>query len=203
MTLNVQCTFGQEKIAYTKPASSVEIFHRMKNFTNPAEDLYDMIWTNQKINAYEYVPTNFEIDLRNFSMPTKHRKITSNYGYRKQFGRDHHGVDVKVYIGDTICSAFSGKVRICKYNAGGYGYYVVIRHNNGLETLYGHLSKILVKENQTVKSGEPIGLGGNTGKSTGSHLHFETRLCGVSIDPLKMFDFENQDMVSNKFTFKK
>lgn len=85
----------------------------------------------------------------------------------------HNGLDIKVYIGDTIRAAFSGKVRMVKYERRGYGKYVVIRHENGLETVYGHLSKQIVDENQYVEAGEPIGLGGNTGRSTGSHLHFE------------------------------
>ena len=90
-------------------------------------------------------------------------------------------------------------MRICKYNGGGYGYYIVIRHPNGLETLYGHLSKQIVKKDQVVRAGEPIGLGGNTGKSSGSHLHFETRVLGQPIDPALLFDFEHQDVVSDYF----
>lgn len=115
----------------------------------------------------------------------------------------HKGIDVKVYIGDTIRAAFSGKVRIVRYEAKGYGNYVVIRHYNGLETIYGHMSKHLVEENQTVKAGEPIGLGGNTGRSTGSHLHFETRLCGVALNPALMFDFRNQDVTGDTYLFRK
>ena len=130
-------------------------------------------------------------------MPTPSRKINSNFGPR--WGRQHEGLDVKVYIGDTIRAAFDGKVRICKYNGGGYGYYIVIRHPNGLETLYGHLSKQIVKKDQVVRAGEPIGLGGNTGKSSGSHLHFETRVLGQPIDPALLFDFEHQDVVSDYF----
>ena len=90
-----------------------------------------------------------------------------------------------------------------KYEGGGYGKYIVIRHTNGLETIYGHLSKQLVAENQTVKAGEPIGLGGNTGRSTGSHLHFETRLCGKALNPALMFDFRAQDIVADSYMFHK
>jgi murein DD-endopeptidase MepM/ murein hydrolase activator NlpD len=108
-----------------------------------------------------------------------------------------------VYIGDTIRAAWSGKVRIVKYEGAGYGKYVVIRHNNGLETIYGHMSAWLVEENQTVKAGQPIGLGGNTGRSTGSHLHFETRLCGVALNPAIFFDFRNQDVVADYYMFRK
>ncbi len=110
-------------------------------------------------------------------------------------------MDIKVYIGDTIRAAFSGKVRIVRYERRGYGKYVVIRHHNGLETIYGHLSAQLVEEDQEVRAGEPIGLGGNTGRSTGSHLHFETRLCGVALNPALMFDFRNQDVVDDYYMF--
>ena len=132
-------------------------------------------------------------------MPTTSRVITSNFGSR--WGRQHKGLDIKVYIGDTIRSAFSGKVRIVRYEGGGYGKYIVIRHNNGLETIYGHLSKQLVQENQEVRAGDVIGLGGNTGRSTGSHLHFETRLCGVALNPALMFDFREQDVTGDYYAF--
>ena len=99
-------------------------------------------------------------------------------------------MDIKVYIGDSIRSAFSGRVRIVRYEGGGYGKYIVIRHNNGLETIYGHLSKQLVTEGEEVRAGDVIGLGGNTGRSTGSHLHFETRLCGVALNPARSWHAE-------------
>ena len=158
-------------------------------------------WTNEHVHVYRDVamPDSFTIDLKGFCMPTDNRKITSHYGPRRR--RMHRGVDVKVYIGDTIRSAFDGKVRVVNYERRGYGKYVVIRHDNGLETIYGHLSKQLVGENQIVKAGEPIGLGGNTGRSTGSHLHFETRFLGKDINPVRMFEFPNQDIVSDTFTF--
>ena len=136
-------------------------------------------------------------------MPTPSRNITSRYGYRAAFRRQHKGLDIKVYTGDTIVAAFDGKVRIVRYDRGGYGKYVVIRHPNGLETIYGHLSKQLVAVDDEVKAGEPIGLGGNTGRSTGSHLHFETRLLGRAIDPALMFDFVNQDVTGDYFVFRK
>ena len=134
-------------------------------------------------------------------MPTPSRVVTSNFGSR--WGRQHKGLDIKVYIGDTIRAAFSGKVRVVRYEGRGYGNYIVIRHPNGLETIYGHLSKQLVTENQNVRVGEPIGLGGNTGRSTGSHLHFETRLCGVALNPALFFDFRNQDVVADQYVFNK
>ena len=169
-----------------------------EQYDSPAADLYDE-WENRYAHKATELPDSFRIDLRDFCMPTDHRVVTSNFGAR--WGRQHKGIDVKVYIGDTIRSAFSGKVRIVNYERKGYGKYVVIRHYNGLETIYGHMSKHLVAENDEVKAGDPIGLGGNTGRSTGSHLHFETRLCGVALNPAIMFDFRNQDVVDNFYTF--
>ena len=167
-------------------------------------DIYDS-WDNTKAHPYasELIPDSFRIDLRGFVMPTTSTKVTSRYGYRPSFRRMHKGLDIKVYTGDTIVSAFDGKVRVVRYDAGGYGYYVVVRHKNGLETIYGHLSKQLVVADQEVKAGEPIGLGGNTGRSFGSHLHFETRLLGAAINPELLFDFPAQDVTANFFTFRK
>ena len=170
---------------------------------NPAADLYDE-WDTEMThyhNANAILPDTATIDLRGFHMPTPSRVITSNFGAR--WGRQHKGLDIKVYIGDTIRAAFSGKVRIVKYEAKGYGKYVVIRHYNGLETYYGHMSKQLVREDQEVRAGDPIGLGGNTGRSTGSHLHFETRLCGVALNPALMFDFKNQDVTGDFYTYRR
>ena len=170
-------------------------------YENPAGDLYDE-WDNELTHySGAALPDETTIDLRGFCMPTPSRVVTSNFGAR--WGRQHKGLDIKVYIGDTIRAAFSGKVRIVKYEPRGYGKYVVIRHYNGLETYYGHMSKQLVTENQEVNAGDPIGLGGNTGRSTGSHLHFETRLCGIALNPALMFDFRNQDVVGDFYTFKR
>ena len=164
---------------------------------NPAADIY-YNWVSKGVkNAEGYAPANMKIDLRGFAMPTPSRKLNSPFGQR--WGRLHAGLDIKVYVGDTICAAFDGKVRIVDYNANGYGNYVVIRHPNGLETLYGHMSKHLVKADQIVRAGEPIGLGGNTGRSFGSHLHFETRICGVPVNPALMFDFPHQDVTGDFF----
>lgn len=168
-----------------------------------ATELYPE-WSNKYVHNYGKevtIPENFTIDLTGFAMPTTHTRITSPFGPRRR--RMHNGIDIKVYTGDTIVSAFDGKVRIVRYERKGYGQYVVIRHNNGLETVYGHLSKQLVKENQVVKAGEAIGLGGNTGRSTGSHLHFETRFLGVPINPALLFNFPKQDIVADTYTFKR
>lgn len=167
---------------------------------SPAADLYDG-WDNKYAHRATLLPDRYTINLRHFHMPTTSRVITSNFGYR--WGRQHKGLDIKVYTGDTIRAAFSGKVRIVRYEGGGYGKYIVIRHNNGLETIYGHLSKQLVSEDQDVRAGDVIGLGGNTGRSTGSHLHFETRLCGVALNPALMFDFRAQDVTGDTYVFDK
>ncbi len=167
---------------------------------SPASQLYDD-WSNKYAHKTTELPDSFRINLKGFHMPTESRVVTSNFGAR--WGRQHKGLDIKVYIGDTIRAAFSGKVRVVRYERSGYGKYVVIRHNNGLETIYGHMSAWLVEEDQVVKAGQPIGLGGNTGRSTGSHLHFETRLCGVALNPALMFDFRNQDVVGDYYVFRK
>lgn len=167
---------------------------------SPAADLYKD-WENRFAHRESTLPDTFRIDLRGFCMPTSSRVITSNFGSR--WGRQHKGLDIKVYIGDTIRAAFDGKVRVVNYEAAGYGNYVVIRHHNGLETIYGHMSKHLVEANEEVRAGDPIGLGGNTGRSTGSHLHFETRLCGVALNPAIMFDFRNQDVTGDFYTFRR
>lgn len=171
-----------------------------ENLETPAADLYEN-WDNKYAHKATAMPETYRIDLRHFSMPTPSRVVTSNFGPR--WGREHKGLDIKVYIGDTIRAAFSGKVRIVRFEGKGYGKYIVIRHPNGLETIYGHLSKQLVKENQVVRAGEAIGLGGNTGRSKGSHLHFETRLCGVALNPALMFDFRNQDVTGDFYTYRK
>lgn len=178
---------------------------RVEQSLYPAFDIYPS-WNTSQVHVYgnAIVPEKYVIDLTGFCMPTEHTKINDVFGYRPRRRRTHYGLDVKVYVGDTIRSAFDGKVRVVQ-NQGrrGYGKYIVIRHDNGLETIYGHLSKQLVKPDQLVKAGEPIGLGGNTGRSTGSHLHFETRFLGIAIDPALMFNFEKQDIVADTYTFEK
>lgn len=130
------------------------------------------------------------IDLSGYHHPANYR-ITSNYGYRHR--RMHRGVDLGYPEGTPVSAAFDGIVRISKgtANTGGYGNLVVIRHYNGLETYYAHLSRRLVNPGQIVKAGDIIGLGGNTGRSYGAHLHFEVRYLGLDIDPNRIIDFDN------------
>ncbi len=173
----------------------------------PEMDIYTEGWDSQAVNCYSaaQVPDEMLLDLRGFHMPTAPTYVTSPYGYRRRFRRMHKGIDLKVQIGDTIYAAFDGKVRIVR-NQGrrkGYGLYVVIRHNNRLETVYGHLSKFLVQPDDYVKAGDPIALGGNTGRSTGPHLHFETRYMGYAINPAAIFDFANHTTHTDQYLFTK
>ena len=170
----------------------------------PEFDIYTEGWESGFVNCYTgiEVPQTAVIDVRNFHMPHP-GYITSPYGYRRRFRRMHKGIDIKANTGDTIRAAFDGKVRLTKYEARGYGYYVVVRHTNDLETVYGHLSKFLVKPDQTVRAGDPIALAGNTGRSFGSHLHFETRYMGYAINPAAIFDFPNQTTHTDFYTFDK
>ena len=174
------------------------------NLDNPASFLYPE-WSNQYVHKFDDVPfpDSLVIVMTDFCMPTDSTRITDKYGYRPRRTRVHYGLDIKVLTGDTIKSAFDGKVRISRYERRGYGHYLVIRHPNGLETVYAHLSKKLVKENQIVRAGEPIGLGGNTGRSTGSHLHFETRILGKPINPAFMFNFPEQCAETDVYVYRK
>ena len=170
----------------------------------PEFDLYTEGWESGMVNCYKdaVVPQTAQIDVSNFCMPHP-GYLTSPYGYRKRFRRMHKGVDLKLNVGDTVRAAFDGRVRLTKFERRGYGYYVVIRHTNDLETVYGHLSKFLVEPDQYVRAGDPIALGGNTGRSTGPHLHFETRYMGYAINPAAIFDFANQTTHTDIFTFDK
>ncbi|NDV68100.1 M23 family metallopeptidase [Dysgonomonas sp. 25] len=167
----------------------------------PAEDLYGGIWVSNKVAAYNDIlkqsPDTFDVDLSGFTMPAMGH-VTSPFGMRRR--RMHYGMDIKVQTGDTIYAAFDGKIRVRQYERRGYGYYLVLRHPNGLETVYGHLSKFLANVDDVVKSGQPIGLGGNTGRSFGSHLHFEVRYLGKHMDPREIIDFNNKVCHKDSYT---
>ena len=170
----------------------------------PEHDIYTEGWESQYVNCYNgmAVPQTAKINVAKYHMPHP-GYVTSPYGYRRRFRRMHKGIDLKANTGDTIRAAFDGRVRLTKYERKGYGYYVVIRHTNDLETVYGHLSKFLVDENQYVRAGDPIALAGNTGRSFGSHLHFETRYMGYAINPAAIFDFANQTTHTDIYVFDK
>jgi len=157
---------------------------------HPADDIYSNIWTAEKLNPYKIpidsLADSVLIDCSEFKIPVP-GIVTSEFGPRRY--RYHFGTDLKLNIGDSVASVFSGKVRIIDYEARGYGNYIVIRHNNGLETVYAHLSKVLVELDQDVNAGDIIAQGGNTGRSTGPHLHFEIRYLGNAINPASMINF--------------
>lgn len=155
-----------------------------------------------KIDPTQYKDTisfNLYDSLSNFmwSMPLKNCAINSEFGMRSY--RWHYGTDLDLEIGDPVYAAFDGIVRISKYDGSGYGNYLLVRHYNGLETLYGHLSATNVKVGQLVKAGEIIGKGGNTGRSSGPHLHYEVRYEGNAIDPHKIYDFEKNSLSCKTF----
>ena len=175
-----------------------------ENLMFPADELYGE-WTNEWVNPFRGkkvdMPDSCVIDCSTFVLPMDSMtRVTSKYGPRRR--RMHKGIDWTVQLGDTIRAAFDGKVRIKNFERRGYGYYLVIRHPNGLETVYGHLSKFLVGVNDIVRAGDPIALGGNTGRSTGSHLHFETRFLGQAINPADIIDFENSIPHQDQYVFR-
>jgi len=171
---------------------------------NSAWQLYLNTWDSENLNPYLYDYNSFNepvslclsYDSLGFCIPIA-SMVTSEFGSR--WGKHHQGVDLDLETGDSVVSAFDGVVRMSRYYYG-YGNMVVIRHHNGLETLYGHLSKNLVEVGQAVKAGEVLGLGGNTGHSFGSHLHFEMRFMGKPIDPAKFIAFDKFSLLNNEIT---
>ena len=166
----------------------------------PFADQY-LLWDTLDIHPYQSRMNKFPdivtlslVDTNTvFAMPIKN-KVNSDFGWRKW--RYHYGIDLGLKVGDPIVSAFDGTVRVVRKSKS-YGKCIVIRHDNGLETLYAHLSKTIVTSNQQVKAGEQIGMGGNTGRSTGPHLHFEIRYLGGPINPHEVIDFKNNALVKD------
>lgn len=157
---------------------------------------HDMCYTSDRENDMNRLKDTLWMCL----MDDKHKEfvmpvpglVTSRYGFRS--GRYHNGIDLDLEVGDTIRAAWSGKVRYAKWNEGGFGNLVVIRHDNGLETFYAHQSKLLVAPDQVVKAGDVIGLGGNTGHSFGAHLHFEIRFYDAPMNPEQVIDFAKKEV---------
>ena len=173
--------------------------------TDPKRNLPSKMWYGVHFSdAYvkkpsvtlDSIPDEIKItlvkDYSEFCFPMKN-VITSPYGWRERWDRPHRGVDIALNTGDPVKCAFNGVVRIAK-SFGGYGNLVVVRHYNGLETVYGHLSRINVKQMQVVKAGDVIGYGGSTGHSTGPHLHFEVRFQYEPFDPEWILDFKNYSL---------
>ncbi len=169
-------------------------------------ELFDN-WNESKVNPYDFDVEHFkdtvaltlycEEEHSGWSIPLNYTKTNSKFGQRRR--RWHHGMDLDLEVGDPIYASFDGVVRVSSYIRRGYGKYIVIRHKNGLETVYGHLSEQFVRPGDVVKAGDLIGLGGNTGRSTGPHLHFETRYQGQSINPELIFDFDNERIREREF----
>lgn len=171
----------------------------MMSLEDDSTGLFSAQWINDQIFAYRIKPDSIHDTVimltstgRIFTLPF-YGKLFRGFTY------SHKGLDIKLNKGDTIRSAFDGVIRYAKYNRGGFGNLVIVRHYNGLETYYGHLSKINVKVNEVVKSGDHIALGGSSGRSRGPHLHFEVRYKDIPLDPLRMIDYDNQKIISNTF----
>ena len=171
--------------------------------------VYSRYWDNDNISPYrtvkidslpQSVAINLVDSLKHYRFPYVGR-ITSRYGIRHR--RPHNGIDMALKVGDTICAAFDGRVRFSKATDTGYGTLIIIRHDNGLETYHGHLSARLVEENDRVVAGQPIGLGGNSDRSTGPHIHFETRFYGQSFDPERIINFRTGELRRDHFLLKK
>lgn len=185
------------------------VYYCMHYDTVPAHDLYQ-IWSDA--TPYPYVDSIRKNDSTIllkltdektegiFTYPLKTTRITSKYGWRS--GTMHNGIDIDLQVWDSVYAAFDGKVRFAKYYKG-YGRVVIVRHYNGLETLYAHLHRFKVKVGQEVKSGDLIGLGGSSGKSTGSHLHFEVRYKGMPINPQYIIDIKHKKLLGDTVIVKK
>lgn len=160
---------------------------------HPGNEHYGDIWTSAHVNPYQIKVDSMQdsilINTQGFVMPlSREISISSPFGPRRY--RFHYGVDLRLSVGDSLRAVWDGQVRIVGWDPRGYGHYVVIRHDNGLETVYGHLSQPLFDENERIFAGEVLGLGGNTGRSTGPHLHFEVRYLGNAINPALIIDWE-------------
>jgi murein DD-endopeptidase MepM/ murein hydrolase activator NlpD len=198
-------TFDRDRtIAPINPGEKILL---SKNYDEavPCYAHYDGIWNNDNIFPYHYdltkMPQQVEFLLTHgvdadFSIPSP-GDITSGFGRR--WGRHHNGIDIDLETGDQVRAAFEGKVRCALYSPS-FGYLVVIRHYNGLETFYAHLSSLLVRANDVVNAGTVIGLGGTTGHSTGSHLHFEVRYKGHPFNPALLINFDSKRLRTNSFT---
>ena len=169
---------------------------------------YYSIWDTHRVNPYRVDGRSYRDSLklhltdpgrqRHARMPLVSTPITSGFSFRGY--RWHYGMDLDLETGDSVRAAYDGVVRIQAWDGGGYGNYILVRHYNGLETIYGHLSKALVPVGTFVKAGQLIGFGGSTGRSTGSHLHFEVRYQGNPINPALMYDFPGYKLRRDNFT---
>ncbi|MFM7015142.1 MAG: peptidoglycan DD-metalloendopeptidase family protein [Bacteroidota bacterium] len=172
------------------------------------DEITSEFWDNDKLFPYsddENIPDTIQLKLadavRCFVMPVE-TKINSQFGWR--WNRPHKGLDLQLQTGDPVKAAFDGVVRYAQYNSGGYGNLVIIRHYNGLETYYAHLSKINVEPNSVIKAGDILGEGGCTGsRCTGPHLHFETRYKDKPFNPQDIIAFDQGCLSAESVTLTK
>jgi murein DD-endopeptidase MepM/ murein hydrolase activator NlpD len=183
-------------------ANFYDLYDSLTKLQYPADYIYHD-WNTQQIH-YRLNGEDFKLDsqmivLQNreagqlYAHPFK-GVVTSRFGYRRH--RFHYGIDIDLVTGDQVVSAFDGMVRVVRYDKG-YGNVVVIRNDNGLETVYAHLLRAMVDTNQVVKAGDVIGFGGNTGRSSGSHLHFEVRYLGAALNPESIIDFDTYKLIAD------
>jgi len=175
----------------------------MMSIEEDSTGVFSKQWINDQIFAYRIQRDSIKDTLLVLadSLHTFHMPI---YGHLfRGFTYTHKGLDIKLDKGDTVRAAFNGVVRYAKYNRGGFGNLVIIRHYNGLESYYGHNSKLIVRVNQVVKAGDPISLGGSTGRSRGPHCHFELRYKDIPLDALRVIDFDNQKLIAQTFPITK
>ena len=184
-------------------------FYRPTLQTQDSLPVYTQHWDTSQVFAYKsiahgdlpaVVELNLVGDLSEFRAPVV-GNVFSKYGPRRR--RNHNGVDIPLKVGEPVCATFDGKVRYAKYNTGGYGNLVIVRHKNGLETWHAHLSKLNVAVNDYVKTGQVIGFSGNTGRSRGPHLHFEMRYCDQTFDPEFIIDFPTGHLKYQTFALEK
>ncbi|GAA3640019.1 M23 family metallopeptidase [Flavivirga jejuensis] len=185
---------------FTKTTIKVEDSKAMDGFNDRMLALTKTNWDTTTYNPYKGVKVDFPIEIKFddsiYTPPINFKKVvTSRYGWRR--GRAHRGIDIDLVTGDSVVSMFDGIIRFAKYSSG-HGRTVIVRHSNGLETVYAHLSKYAVKANDIVKQGQLLGYGGATGNARGSHLHLVINYKGISINPEYLFDFSEQNMVRSK-----
>lgn len=205
--LSVFQTINSQNITIIKQKlDSIARFYAQDAITNqlaiesPKADITIEHWDTINFNPYrndlKKYPFQIQFTDSTYASPIEGKKVvTSHYGWRR--GRPHKGIDIDLVTGDSVLSMFDGIVRFSRYSSG-HGRTVIIRHFNGLETAYAHLSKYAVKANDTVKKGQVIGIGGTSGNARGSHLHLVVSYKGNYINPEYLFDFSKDNKVRSQ-----
>jgi murein DD-endopeptidase MepM/ murein hydrolase activator NlpD len=165
-------------------------------------------WDSNNVDIYDFEASQIKDDIQlvlynlevgeNWNMPLVKTISSSNFGPR--WGRIHYGVDIGLRMGEAVYTTYDGIVRVKGFDRNGWGNYYLVRHKNGLETLYGHLSKHIMELGDEVKAGDLLGHGGSTGRSTGPHLHYEVRYQGLAFNPTQVFDFQSMQPATRILT---